>query len=237
MKEILVLDDDKTTLKSLEGKFRQEGFMLLDCDGYTSPGKCLKALLPDMVLIGMLAFDMQGLDVCRQIRAVSDLPVIMYSSFDSLYDRVIGLEIGADDFLSSPFDESELLARIKAVMRRYELCEKNKWALRESDGLPDIVDLPGLHIDRNRYIVKIDGKRIKIPPKELELLFFLVSRPNRVFTREQLLENVWDYDFFGESRTVDVHIKRIREKLDKSKEGKTWNLSTVWGVGYKFEIT
>jgi len=167
---------------------------------------------------------MDGWQVCREIRKISNIPIIMLTAKGETFDKVLGLELGADDYIVKPFDPKELVARVKAVLRRYE---RSDFDVRE-------VVFPNLVINKSTYVVKLNGKEIDLPPKELELLYFLASNPNKVFTREQLLENVWGYDFYGDSRTVDVHIKRLREKIDQP--GQVWQLKTVWGVGYKFEV-
>ena len=168
---------------------------------------------------------MDGWQVCREIRKTSNVPIIMLTAKGETFDKVLGLELGADDYMVKPFETKELVARIKAVLRRTDA--------KEQKADKEIV-FPKLEINLSNYELKIDGKITEIPPKELELLYFLASNPNRVFTREQLLEEVWGFDYFGDSRTVDVHIKRLREKLEDVEAN--WQLKTVWGVGYKFEV-
>ena len=167
---------------------------------------------------------MDGWEVCREIRKVSAIPIIMLSAKDETFNKVLGLELGADDYMVKPFEPKELIARIRAVLRRYK---------KQGEDNLQVVH-PGIVISLSNYTVKINGKDIDMPPKELELLYFLAASPNKVFTREQLLENVWDFDYYGDTRTVDVHVKRIREKIE-SDENK-WKIKTVWGVGYKFEV-
>ena len=166
--------------------------------------------------------EIDGYDVCREIRKMSNIPIIMLTAKGETFDKVLGLELGADDYIVKPFEPKELVARVKAVLRRYEP--------REESGKKIIV--PNLTIDLGNYSVTYHGKQMELPPKELELLYFLASNPNQVFTREQLLDRIWGYDYIGDTRTVDVHIKRIREKLNQKE---TWSIKTVWGVGYKFE--
>ena len=161
----------------------------------------------------------------------------MLTARSDTLDKVVGLELGADDYVQKPFEPKELLARVKAILRRSEKREAAPAEQAESKENSEVISYEGFTVDTARYVVTVDGKEIDIPPKELELLFFLASHPNRVFTREQLLENVWGYDFYGESRTVDVHVKRIREKLEKPNVKTNWQIKTVWGVGYKFETT
>ena len=170
--------------------------------------------------------DMDGWDVCRDIRQFSTTPIIMLTAKGETFDKVLGLELGADDYMVKPFETKELIARVKAVLRRSD-------AKDNSDQKE--INFTNLSINLSNYELKINGKITEIPPKELELLFFLASNPNRVFTREQLLEEVWGFDYFGDSRTVDVHIKRLREKLELVTDA-NWQLKTVWGVGYKFEV-
>jgi DNA-binding response OmpR family regulator len=169
-----------------------------------------------------------GYQVCREIRAKSSTPIIMLSAKGEIFDKVLGLELGADDYIIKPFDSKELVARVKAVLRRYQPLkqEASKTAVK-------IVEYPDLVINQTNYSVLYQGVPIDMPPKELELLYFLASSPNQVFTREQLLDHIWGYEYIGDTRTVDVHIKRLREKI---KDHPTWRLSTVWGIGYKFEV-
>jgi len=169
---------------------------------------------------------MDGFQVCREIRRISNIPIIMLTAKGETFDKVLGLELGADDYMVKPFDNKELVARIKAVLRRYD---------PKGDAEKEVV-YPNLAVNLSNYELKINGNQIDIPPKELELLYFLATNPNKVFTREQLLETVWGFDYFGDSRTVDVHVKRLREKLELAGEGQNWQLKTVWGVGYKFEV-
>ena len=192
---------------------------------------------PDIVILDLMLPGRDGYDICREIRKVSDTPIIMLTARTDTLDKVVGLELGADDYVQKPFEPKELLARVKAVLRRVEKKEETVSLVSETKETTEVVQYQGLTIDKARYAVLVDGQEIEMPPKELELLFFLASHPNRVFTREQLLENVWGYDFYGESRTVDVHVKRIREKIEDVTRVVNWQIKTVWGVGYKFETT
>jgi len=185
--------------------------------------KVFSDIAPDIVILDIMLPGMDGWQVCREIRKISNIPIIMLSAKGETFDKVLGLELGADDYIVKPFEPKELVARTKAVLRRYE----------HKDVTHEIV-YPNLVINKSDYTLKVMGKEIDVPPKELELLFFLASNPNKVFTREQLLERVWGFDFYGDSRTVDVHIKRLREKLNVPDQ--KWQLKTVWGVGYKFEV-
>ena len=183
---------------------------------------------PDMVLLDVMMPKMDGWEVCRRIRAVDSTPVIMLTAKGETFDKVLGLELGADDYIVKPFDTKEVVARIKAVLRR---CALGGGAAQE-DG--SVIRYDSLSVDLSRYELKVGGKAVDAPPKELELLYYLASHPNRVFTRDQLLDEVWGFEYYGDSRTIDVHVKRLREKLEGASE--QWALKTVWGVGYKFEV-
>ena len=171
-----------------------------------------------------------GYQVCREIRSTSQIPVIMLSAKGEVFDKVLGLELGADDYIIKPFDSKELVARVKAVLRRYH---QAKTVTPPEPNKSESVEYSGLSINLTNYSVIYDGRQVDMPPKELELLYFLASHPNQVFTREQLLDHIWGYEYAGDTRTVDVHIKRLREKI---KDNGNWALSTVWGVGYKFDL-
>ena len=166
-----------------------------------------------------------GWQVCREIRKISQVPIIMLSAKGETFDKVLGLELGADDYMVKPFETKELIARVKAILRRTKVAE--------AESHEEVV-FPNLVVNKTTYTVKLNGEEVRMPPKELELLFFLSSNPNKVYTRDQLLEYIWGYDFFGDSRTVDVHIKRLREKVEDPKHN--WQIKTVWGIGYKFEV-
>jgi DNA-binding response OmpR family regulator len=183
-----------------------------------------KKFTPNIVVLDIMLPGADGWQVCRDIRKLSSIPIIMLTAKGETFDRVLGLELGADDYMVKPFEPKELVARVKAVLRRYEH--------KDTDTLE--VAFPNLIINKSNYTIRLKGNLLELPPKELELLYFLASNPNKVFTREQLLEHVWGFDFYGDSRTVDVHVKRVREKIDL--EGQPWQLKTVWGVGYKFEV-
>ena len=184
---------------------------------------------PNLVLLDLMLPGIDGYQVCREIRKKANTPIIMLSAKGEVFDKVLGLELGADDYILKPFDSKELVARVKAVLRRYQPSKPEAPA-------PDrgkYVEYPGIVINLTNYSVTLDGKNVDMPPKELELLYFLASSPNQVFTREQLLDQIWGYEYIGDTRTVDVHIKRLREKI---KDHESWKLSTVWGIGYKFEV-
>jgi two-component system, OmpR family, response regulator len=222
--KILLVDDDPNIRQLVSLYLTREGFDVQEAQRGDDALKQFKAAAPNLILLDIMLPGMDGWQVCREVRKVSNIPIIMLTAKDETFDKVLGLELGADDYISKPFEPKELVARIKAVIRRYQ-----------SGDAPDKeLVFPGLSINISHYTVGYMGRPVEMPPKELELLYFLASHPGAVFTREQLLEQVWGYDFFGDSRTVDVHIKRLREKLDGEELG--WNLKTVWGVGYKFEV-
>ena len=205
----------------------KEGFEVDMADQGDEALKQFRASPPNLMLLDVMLPGMDGWQVLREARKTSNIPIIMLTAKDEVFDKVLGLELGADDYISKPFDMKELVARIKAVIRRYQAPEP-------AEAGKDLV-FPGLTVNISQYSVTYMGKELEMPPKELELLNFLASHPNQVFTREQLLEQVWGYDFFGDSRTVDVHVKRLREKLTEG-EKMGWQIKTVWGVGYKFEV-
>ncbi|MBR0081923.1 MAG: response regulator transcription factor [Clostridia bacterium] len=220
---ILVIDDDRNILAIIELYLKKAGFAVQTCTTGYEAMQAFRATHPALVLLDVMLPGKDGWTILHEIRAESSTPVIMLTARGDTGERVRGLELGADDYIAKPFDSNELVARIKAVLRRMSTTEEVNKA----------VELPGLYISLENYSVLIDGETVEMPPKEIELLYFLASHSGKVFTREQLLEQVWGFDFFGDSRTVDVHVKRIREKLGEREE---WQLKTVWGVGYKFEI-
>ncbi|MBR4359090.1 MAG: response regulator transcription factor [Clostridia bacterium] len=222
---IMVVDDDPNIAQLVRLYLEKEGF---DVTVESRGDEALAAFQknpPSLVLLDIMLPGMDGKQVCRAIRQISSIPIIMLSAKAETFDKVLGLELGADDYITKPFEGKELVARVKAVLRRSAPGDSEK----------DTLSFPGLTISLEKYEVHFQGKLLEMPPKELEVLYFLASHQNRVFTREQLLEQVWGFDFFGDSRTVDVHIKRLREKLQGS-ENLGWQIRTVWGVGYKFEV-
>lgn len=223
--KILIADDDKHIAELIKLYFEKEGFSTVTAYDGVKAVELFKSEAPSIVILDVMMPGMDGWQVCREIRRVSNIPIIMLTAKGETFDKVLGLELGADDYMVKPFEPKELIARVKAVMRRSDT--------KETAAEKEIV-FPKLTINLSNYELKINGEIVEIPPKELELLYFLASNPNRVFTREQLLEEVWGFDYFGDSRTVDVHIKRLREKLEGVEA--TWQLKTVWGVGYKFEV-
>ena len=225
MLKILLVDDDPNIRQLVNLYLQKEGFEVMMADRGDEALKMFKASPPNLILLDIMLPGMDGWQVCREVRKISNIPIIMLTAKDETFDKVLGLELGADDYVSKPFDMKELVARIKAVSRRFQAADAPEKELV----------FPGLTININQYTVMYMGKELEMPPKELELLYFLASPPGMVFTREQLLEQVWGYDYFGDSRTVDVHVKRLREKLTEG-EKLGWQIKTVWGVGYKFEV-
>ena len=225
MLKILLVDDDPNIRQLVNLYLEKEGFEVTMAARGDDALKLFKESPPNLILLDIMLPGMDGWQVCREVRKVSNIPIIMLTAKDETFDKVLGLELGADDYVAKPFDMKELVARIKAVSRRFQPSEAPEKEL----------SFPGLTVNINQYTVKYLGRELEMPPKELELLYFLASHPGMVFTREQLLEQVWGYDYFGDSRTVDVHVKRLREKLTEG-ENLGWMIKTVWGVGYKFEV-
>ena len=225
MLKILLVNDDPNIRQLVNLYLQKEGFEVMMADRGDEALKMFKASPPNLILLDIMLPGMDGWQVCREVRKISNIPIIMLTAKDETFDKVLGLELGADDYVVKPFDMKELVARIKAVSRRFQAADAPEKELV----------FPGLTININQYTVMYMGKELEMPPKELELLYFLASHPGMVFTREQLLEQVWGYDYFGDSRTVDVHVKRLREKLTEG-EKLGWQIKTVWGVGYKFEV-
>ena len=223
--KILIADDDTNICDLLKLYLENEGYEIVTANDGIKALSAFKIYEPDLVLLDIMMPRKDGWQVCREIREMSSKPVIMITAKGEIFDKVLGLELGADDFIVKPFDMKELSARIKAVLRRYNAHTKNNDE--------EVVRFENIEISLQKYELKLNGKAIDIPPKELELLYFLASNCNRVFTRNQLLDKVWGFDYLGDSRTVDVHVKRLREKLEGISD--KWTLKTVWGVGYKFE--
>ena len=223
---VLVVEDDRNIAELLQMYLEKEGYAVtVAADGGQGLAK-FRAIRPDLVLLDVMMPVMDGWAVCRAIRAESQTPIIMLTAKGELDDKVAGLKSGADDYITKPFEMREVLARIEAVLRRSDRIPEQAKARR--------LTYDKLVIDMDAFELLVDGKKVDAPPKEMELLFYLASSPNRVYTRNQLLDEVWGFDFFGDSRTVDVHVKRLREKLEGVSE--SWSLKTVWGVGYKFEV-
>lgn len=229
--KILIVDDDTNIAELISLYLTKECFdTCIVYDGEEALSN-FKTYEPDLILLDLMLPGIDGYEVCREIRKVSKVPIIMLSAKGEIFDKVLGLELGADDYMIKPFDSKELVARVKAVLRR--ILPTEPVANQSQEQMGDYVKYPDLVINLSNYSVLYYGKRIDMPPKELELFYFLASHPNRVFTREQLLDHIWGYEYIGDTRTVDVHIKRLREKI---KDHTGWSLSTVWGIGYKFEV-
>ncbi len=222
--KILIVDDDANICELLRLYLSKEGYTPVIVNDGVSAVESIDTVKPSLVLLDIMLPKLDGWQVCRKIRQSSDVPIIMMSAKGETFDKILGLELGADDYIVKPFDSKEVVARIKAVLRR---------ALAPAAETPKEVSFDNLFVSITNYEMKVKGVHVDAPPKELELLFHLASNPNRVFTRDQLLDEVWGFDYYGDSRTVDVHIKRLREKLEGVSD--KWELRTVWTVGYKFE--
>lgn len=230
--KILIVDDDKNICELLRLYLEKEEYeVTIANDGEEALAK-YNEVQPDLILLDVMMPRIDGLETCRRIRALSNVPIIMLTAKGETFDKVLGLELGADDYIVKPFDTKEVVARIKAVLRRTVPAAGGVQAADTTHGEEVIYD--NLSINLARYELKIGGKTVEAPPKELELLHYLATHPNRVFTRDQLLDEVWGFEYYGDSRTIDVHVKRLREKLENASE--KWSLKTVWGVGYKFEV-
>ena len=226
--KILIVDDDNNIAELISLYLTKECFeTMIEGDGESALSS-FETFMPNLILLDLMLPGIDGYQVCREIRSKSAIPIIMLSAKGEVFDKVLGLELGADDYMEKPFDSKELVARVKAVLRRYK-------AVPESVADPAVkcVEYPDLIINQTNYSVIYMGKAVDMPPKELELLYFLASSPNHVFTREQLLDQIWGYEYIGDTRTVDVHIKRLREKI---KDHESWKIATIWGIGYKFEV-
>lgn len=224
--KILVIDDDPNITDLLKMYLEKEGYEVKTAADGQEGLTTFKMYEPDLVLLDVMLPRKDGLQICREIRDHSSKPVIMISAKGETFDKVLGLELGADDYIVKPLDMKEVFARVKAVLRRYAKHDT-------SDG--ELIKFDNLEISLQKYELRVKGKIVDVPPKELELIYFLASNYNHVFTRDQLLDKVWGFDYLGDSRTVDVHIKRLREKLEGASTA--WNLKTIWGVGYKFEVS
>ncbi|SFQ40293.1 DNA-binding response regulator, OmpR family, contains REC and winged-helix (wHTH) domain [Lachnospiraceae bacterium XBB1006] len=226
--KILIVDDDENISELISLYLNKECFDTLSVYDGLEAITAFDNYQPDLILLDLMLPGMDGYQVCREIRTKSNVPIIMLSAKCEIFDKVLGLELGADDYIEKPFDNKELVARVKAVLRRFNTTEEPSY----DHSSVKVVEFPGLSVNLSNYSVTYQGSKIDMPPKELELLYFLCSSANQVFTREQLLENIWGYDYLGDTRTVDVHVKRLREKI---KDTSDWKLATVWGIGYKFE--
>ena len=224
--KILIVDDDNNIAELISLYLVKECFETRICNDGESAINAFDSFKPNLVLLDLMLPGIDGYQVCRELRATSQVPIIMLSAKGEVFDKVLGLEMGADDYMEKPFDSKELVARVKAVLRRYK-----PQAQEQAESDDKVVRYPNLEINMTNYSVTYMGERVDMPPKEMELLYFLAASPNHVFTREQLLDRIWGYDYPGDTRTVDVHIKRIREKISDHEK---WKIETVWGVGYKF---
>ena len=226
-RKIMIVDDDKNICELLRLYLEKEGYeTLLAHDGEEAFEK-FESWKPDMLLLDVMMPKQDGWETCRKIRAISSVPIIMVTAKGDTFDKVLGLELGADDYIEKPFDMREVVARIKAVLRRADSAAKDEDAGK-------LITFDNLSVDLDKYELKVKGEVVEAPPKEMELLYYLASHPGRVFTRDQLLDEVWGFEYYGDSRTIDVHVKRLREKLEGASD--QWLLKTKWGVGYKFEV-
>ena len=236
---ILIVDDDYNIAELISLYLTKECFETKIVGDGEEALRVFPEFQPNLILLDLMLPGIDGYQVCRELRSTSQVPIIMLSAKGEIFDKVLGLELGADDYMIKPFDSNELVARVKAVLRRTATVPVINTSVTApsiaevTDHQGEFVEYEGLLINMTNYTVTVDGNSIEMPPKELELLYFLAKRPNQVFTRDQLLDRLWDYEYAGDSRTVDVHIKRLREKIE---ERHNWSIATVWGKGYKFEV-
>ena len=228
--KILIVDDDNNIAELISLYMTKECFETKIVNDGESALDAVASFEPNLILLDLMLPGIDGYQVCREVRAKSSVPILMLSAKGEVFDKVLGLELGADDYMEKPFDTKELVARVKAVLRRYKTVAPVEVEKTSTDKKVEYTDLV---VNLTTYSVVYLGKKVEMPPKELELLYFLASSPNHVFTREQLLDQIWGYEYVGDTRTVDVHIKRLREKI---RDHEKWALSTIWGVGYKFEV-
>jgi len=226
--KILIVDDDNNIAELISLYLTKECFDTKIVNDGEEALTAFEQYNPNLILLDLMLPGIDGYQVCREVRAKANVPIIMLSAKGEIFDKVLGLELGADDYMMKPFDSKELVARVKAVLRRYQ-------PVKTEEVIPDLkcVKYEDLVVNLSNYSVIYMGQAVDMPPKELELLYFLASSPNQVFTREQLLDHIWGYEYIGDTRTVDVHVKRLREKI---KDHANWSLATVWGIGYKFEV-
>ena len=228
--KILIVDDDNNIAELISLYMTKECFETKIVNDGESALDAVASFEPNLILLDLMLPGIDGYQVCREVRAKSSVPIIMLSAKGEVFDKVLGLELGADDYMEKPFDTKELVARVKAVLRRYKTVAPVEVEKTSTDKKVEYTDLV---VNLTTYSVVYLGKKVEMPPKELELLYFLASSPNHVFTREQLLDQIWGYEYVGDTRTVDVHIKRLREKI---RDHEKWAISTIWGIGYKFEV-
>ncbi|MBQ9767610.1 MAG: response regulator transcription factor [Lachnospiraceae bacterium] len=230
--KIMIVDDDSSIAELISLYLMKECYDTLIVEDGEEALRQFGEYAPNLVLLDLMLPGIDGYEVCRELRKTSKVPIIMLSAKGEVFDKVLGLELGADDYMIKPFDSKELVARVKAVLRRFtEEPERKETFPNEKQG--ECVIYEDLLINQTNYAVTYLGQQVEMPPKELELLYFLASHPNQVFTREQLLDHIWGYEYIGDTRTVDVHVKRVREKI---KDRANWSIATVWGIGYKFEV-
>ena len=230
---ILIVDDDANIAELISLYLMKECYDTKIVGDGEAALREFHSFKPNLILLDLMLPGMDGYQVCRELRTSSQVPIIMLSAKGEIFDKVLGLELGADDYIIKPFDSKELVARVKAVLRRYQAGPAAAAAAAAEKPQGEYVEYPDLVVNLMNYSVLYKGHSVEMPPKELELLYFLASSPNQVFTREQLLDHIWGYEYVGDTRTVDVHIKRLREKI---KDHENWALTTVWGIGYKFEV-
>ena len=228
---ILIVDDDENIAELISLYLMKECYETKIVNDGEAALKIFPDFRPNLILLDLMLPGIDGYQVCRELRTISQVPIIMLSAKGEIFDKVLGLELGADDYMIKPFDSKELVARVKAVLRRYQAVPAPSVPTESHQG--KYVEYPDLVVNLTNYSVTYRGRSVEMPPKELELLYFLASSPNQVFTREQLLDHIWGYEYIGDTRTVDVHIKRLREKI---KDHTDWALTTVWGIGYKLEV-
>ena len=228
--KILIVDDDNNIAELISLYMTKECFETMIVNDGESALKAVESFEPNLILLDLMLPGIDGYQVCREVRVKNSVPIIMLSAKGEVFDKVLGLELGADDYMEKPFDTKELVARVKAVLRRYKTQPKVEEVAKPNEKK---VEYPDLIVNLTNYSVLYLGKKVEMPPKELELLYFLAASPNHVFTREQLLDQIWGYEYVGDTRTVDVHIKRLREKI---RDHEKWSISTIWGIGYKFEV-
>ena len=236
--KILIVDDDTNIAELISLYLTKECFETCMVEDGEEALKAFEEFQPNLILLDLMLPGMDGYEVCRTVRKTSSVPIIMLSAKGEIFDKVLGLELGADDYMIKPFDSKELVARVKAVLRRFQPLQENTVAEEKTAMAPnaqsgEYVEYSDLLVNLTNYAVTYMGRTVEMPPKELELLYFLASHPNQVFTREQLLDHIWGYEYVGDTRTVDVHVKRLREKI---KDRDNWSIATVWGIGYKFEV-
>jgi len=236
--KILIVDDDTNIAELISLYLTKECFETRMVEDGEEALKAFEEFQPNLILLDLMLPGIDGYEVCRTVRKTSTVPIIMLSAKGEVFDKVLGLELGADDYMIKPFDSKELVARVKAVLRRFQPVREPQETEQKPAMVPnaqtgEYVEYPELLVNQTNYSVTYRGKSVEMPPKELELLYFLASHPNQVFTREQLLDHIWGYEYVGDTRTVDVHVKRLREKI---KDRENWSIATVWGIGYKFEV-